>query len=58
MKRYTFGEAKESIQKSIENFRLHLKEYKSNTYNEANTRVYFIDKIFTLLDCDVRNIGR
>ena len=46
------------LEKLLEIFRFNLKQYKSNIYNEANTRVDFIDKFFTLLDCDVRNIGR
>ncbi len=36
-------------------FKLNIKQYKKNTYDEANTRVDFIDKYFELLDWDVRN---
>ena len=30
-------------------------QYKSNDYDESNTRTDFIDKFFELLDWDVRN---
>ncbi|EMJ94193.1 Eco57I restriction-modification methylase domain-containing protein [Leptospira alstonii] len=36
-------------------FQSNIKEYKSNKYDEANTRVDFIDKFFECLDWDVRN---
>ena len=36
-------------------FRDNIKQYKSTLYDEANTRVDFIDKMFELFDWDVRN---
>ena len=36
-------------------FQSNIKEYKSSKYDEANTRVDFIDKFFELLDWDVSN---
>ena len=36
-------------------FHNNIKQYKSNIYDEANTRVDFIDKFFELLDWDVTN---
>ena len=45
------------LEELINLFRNNIKQYKSNKYDEANTRVDFIDKFFELLDWDVRNIG-
>ena len=39
----------------IEQFEYNEKIYKSGKYDEANTRVDFIDKFFEILDWDVRN---
>ena len=36
-------------------FEENLKQYHSELYDEANTRVDFIDKLFEFLDWDVRN---
>ncbi|MEW5814809.1 MAG: TaqI-like C-terminal specificity domain-containing protein [Spirochaetota bacterium] len=36
-------------------FKANIKQYKSANYDEANTRVDFIDKFFELLNWDVRN---
>ncbi|MCK4908082.1 MAG: N-6 DNA methylase, partial [Spirochaetes bacterium] len=44
-----------SLRGMIDLFRSNIKEYKSNAYDEANTRVDFIDKFFELLGWDVRN---
>jgi adenine-specific DNA-methyltransferase len=38
-------------------FQKNILEYKNSRYDEANTRVDFIDKFFELLDWDVRNLG-
>ncbi|MCD6578617.1 restriction endonuclease subunit R, partial [bacterium] len=43
------------LKKLIEDFQFNLKQYKSSAYDEANTRVDYIDKFFTLLDWDVSN---
>ena len=43
------------LQNLIQLFRDNIKQYKSSNYDEANTRVDFIDKFFELLDWDVRN---
>jgi len=43
------------LQKLVEHFRYNLSEYKSSAYDEANTRVDFIDKLFEILDWDVSN---
>ena len=43
------------LTKLIHLFHSNIKEYKKSTYDEANTRVDFIDKFFELLDWDVRN---
>ncbi|MCX7999155.1 MAG: type I restriction enzyme HsdR N-terminal domain-containing protein, partial [Leptospiraceae bacterium] len=39
----------------VKQFGENLTQYKSGKYDEANTRVDFIDKFFELLDWDVRN---
>lgn len=39
----------------VRQFQQNLSQYKSGKYDEANTRVDFIDKFFELLDWDVRN---
>jgi adenine-specific DNA-methyltransferase len=44
------------LKELTEQFHSNIKQYKSNIYDEANTRVDFIDKFFELLDWDVRNI--
>jgi hypothetical protein len=43
------------LQEIVEHFRYNLSEYKSTVYDEANTRVDFIDKLFEILDWDVSN---
>jgi type I restriction-modification system DNA methylase subunit len=43
------------LQELTEQFKTNIKQYKSLSYDEANTRVDFIDKFFELLDWDVRN---
>lgn len=45
----------DQIKKLVEIFGANIKEYKGKNYDEANTRVDFIDKIFEVLDWDVRN---
>lgn len=45
----------EKLKKLVELFRNNIKIYKSSNYDEANTRVDFIDKFFSLLDWDVSN---
>ena len=44
------------LKELTEQFHKNIEQYKSNKYDEANTRVDFIDKLFELLDWDVRNI--
>ena len=45
------------LRKLVDNFRANLPTYKSAAYDEANTRVDYIDKFFELLDWDVRNVA-
>ncbi|WP_332307607.1 Eco57I restriction-modification methylase domain-containing protein [Leptospira noguchii] len=45
----------EKLKKLCNSFQSNIKEYKNNKYDEANTRVDFIDKFFECLDWDVRN---
>mgnify|MGYP003800864615 CR=1 FL=1 len=40
----------------VNHFKSNIDQYKSQSYDEANTRVDFIDKFFELLDWDVRNV--
>ena len=49
------NEKKEKLAELVNQFQSNIKQYKSNIYDEANTRVDFIDKFFTLLDWDVAN---
>jgi len=44
------------LKELTDQFQGNIKQYKSNIYDEANTRVDFIDKFFELLDWDVRNL--
>jgi len=44
------------LKKLLETFEANLAQYKSSIYDEAKTRVDYIDKFFELLDWDVRNI--
>ena len=48
-------ESKTKLQVLVDQFKANIKQYKSPAYDEANTRVDFIDKFFELLDWDVRN---
>ena len=45
-----------NLKQLVEHFKTNIRQYKSISYDEANTRVDFIDKFFELLDWDVRNI--
>ncbi len=45
----------EKLNKLVTQFKNNIAVYKSTNYDEANTRVDFIDKFFELLDWDVRN---
>jgi len=45
----------EKLKKLVTQFKNNITIYKSSNYDEANTRVDFIDKFFELLDWDVRN---
>ncbi|KQC14877.1 MAG: hypothetical protein APR63_13220, partial [Desulfuromonas sp. SDB] len=47
----------DQLHQLIEQFEYNEKVYKSSRYDEANTRVDFIDKFFELLDWDVRNVS-
>lgn len=51
----SLNEKKEKLKEIIDLFKYNIKQYKSNRYDEANTRIDFIDKFFELLDWDVRN---
>jgi adenine-specific DNA-methyltransferase len=51
----TFEEKLTELKKLTDQFAFNLKQYKSADYDEANTRVDFIDKFFSLLDWDVSN---
>ena len=44
------------IPQTLFQLQTHRDQYKSPNYDEANTRVDYIDKFFELLDWDVRNI--
>lgn len=46
----------EKLAELVNQFQSNIKQYKSSIYDEANTRVDFIDKFFELLDWDVRNL--
>ena len=46
---------KDKLIELVNQFQSNIKQYKSSIYDEANTRVDFIDKFFTLLDWDVAN---
>ncbi|MEA2042174.1 MAG: DNA methyltransferase, partial [Bacteroidota bacterium] len=46
----------QKLQNLIEQFHTNIIQYKNSNYDEANTRVDFIDKFFELLDWDVRNV--
>ena len=48
-------EPNQQLQQLIEKFDRNFKQYKSASYDEANVRVDFIDKFFTLLGWDVSN---
>ncbi|MBP7554533.1 MAG: type IV restriction endonuclease, partial [Spirochaetes bacterium] len=50
------NEKKEKLIELVNQFQSNIKQYKSSIYDEANTRVDFIDKFFELLDWDVRNL--
>jgi type I restriction-modification system DNA methylase subunit len=43
------------LQELVDHFQFNLSEYKSSAYDEANTRVDFIDKLFEILDWDISN---
>ncbi len=45
----------DNLKKLTDTFGANIAQYKSAIYDEANTRVDFIDKFFELLDWDVRN---
>ncbi len=44
---------KEKLKELIDQFSRNIKQYKSNKYDESNTRTDFIDKFFELLDWDI-----
>lgn len=44
-----------TLRELTETFSTNIDRYKSLNYDEANTRIDFIDKFFELLDWDVRN---
>lgn len=46
------------LKELTDHFSANLSRFKSTKYDEANTRVDFIDKFFELLDWDVRNEQR
>ena len=43
------------LRELIHLFHDNIRQYKTSSYDEANTRVDFIDKFFELLEWDVRN---
>jgi len=45
----------EQLKGLVDLFQTNIKQYTSNAYDEANTRVDFIDKFFELLGWDVAN---
>jgi hypothetical protein len=45
----------EQLKSLVSTFSTNIAEYKNAKYDEANTRIDFIDKFFTLLDWDVAN---
>ena len=47
--------SEKTLQSLIEDFDRNIETYKTNVYNEANTRTQFIDKFFKLLGWDVDN---
>ena len=49
MAEQSINEKTGQLNELIENFKTHLSEYKSPNYDEANTRVDYIDKFFELL---------
>lgn len=51
----TFEEKLSELKKLCNLFQDNIKQYKSPTYDEANTRTDFIDKFFKLLEWDVNN---
>ena len=44
-----------TLQKMVMKLKENLQQYKRSSYDEANTRVDFIDKFFSLLGWDVHN---
>ena len=44
-----------ALQNLKDKFEENIKQYHTELYNEANTRLEFIDKFFEILDWDVRN---
>src|SRR4030042_2906635 len=46
---------KQELKVLTEQFHNNIKQYKSSSYDESNTRTDFIDKFFELLEWDVRN---
>ena len=48
-------EAPDGLIQLIDRFKEHLEQYRSTSYDEANTRTDFIDPLFELLDWDVAN---
>ncbi len=47
--------SKDKLLRLVELFRTNIDQYKSQCYDEANTRTDFVDKFFELLGWDVRN---
>jgi hypothetical protein len=45
----------EGLDQLIDRFKEHLEQYRSTSYDEANTRTDFIDPLFDLLGWDVAN---
>ena len=51
----TINEAKEKIKELVDKFDFNIQQYKNKNYDEANTRVDFIDPFFEALGWDVSN---
>ena len=51
----TINESKEKIKELVDKFDFNIQQYKNKNYDEANTRVDFIDPFFEALGWDVSN---
>ena len=49
------NKAPEQLRDIVSLFSTNINQYKNNQYDEANTRIDFVDKFFTLLGWDIAN---